>query len=434
MHRLLIFIFIAATISASGQSVVNSTDSLTLNEIIKTVVANHPLVKQGEEAVNAASYAVSMSKTGYYPNIDASASFTRLGPIDEISIPHLGSFEMYPANNYSFGVSLSQNIYDFGRTCKNVAVAKESKNISKQSLEQLKQKLAIACISHYYTILYLQQAIRINQEEQKNLKAHLDFLQKKNETGSATQYEIISTKVKSSTIQNAGFDLETTLTNQIIEMKALMGQPKGGSLTVKNDLDIKYPAGTLDSLVSYALSNRDEMILAHGKKNVAELRYKAIKTQYYPSLNLYASGGAKNGYFPDLKVLTANYTAGVGLRIPIFDGLKTRFSLLSAKSGIQAGNDEINVAALSVISEVSQSLQTLGSSQKKIEQYTIQTELARQAYTLALTNYQAGSITNIEVLDATTAVSESMLLLYKSKIEYIVNVYKLKAAIGERLY
>jgi outer membrane protein TolC len=43
-------------------------------------------------------------------------------------------------------------------------------------------------------------------------------------------------------------------------------------------------------------------------------------------------------------------------------------------------------------------------------------------------------ITNLDLLDANTSVSESSLMLLKAKIDYVTSVYKLKAALGERIY
>jgi outer membrane protein TolC len=57
-----------------------------------------------------------------------------------------------------------------------------------------------------------------------------------------------------------------------------------------------------------------------------------------------------------------------------------------------------------------------------------------KAYSLAATSFRAGTITNLELLDANTAVSESRLMLLKARIDYAASIYRLKAAVGEKLY
>jgi len=107
---------------------------------------------------------------------------------------------------------------------------------------------------------------------------------------------------------------------------------------------------------------------------------------------------------------------------------------MQAKSQSQVCTYEIDVAKLSVINDVNECNENLKSSVKSIAHYRLQLNQAEEAFALAQTNYKAGSITNLDLLDAATTVSESKLLLYKSEITNVLNAYKLKAALGQRLY
>ena len=71
---------------------------------------------------------------------------------------------------------------------------------------------------------------------------------------------------------------------------------------------------------------------------------------------------------------------------------------------------------------------------KKVKQSELQLHQAMQAYKLAEVSYQAGTITNLDLLESYTALSESKLALFKTKIDYTVNLQKLKIALGERIY
>ena len=112
--RIIIVLGIVCNLHVYGQTNTNknsntvSGDSLTLAKIISTVVQTHPSVKEMIEAITSADAGVGMAKSGYYPNADAEASYTRLGPASELTIPHLGSFSLYPVNNYSVSVSAAR--------------------------------------------------------------------------------------------------------------------------------------------------------------------------------------------------------------------------------------------------------------------------------------------------------------------------------------
>ncbi len=66
----------------------------------------------------------------------------------------MGTFQLYPENNYSAGVNVRQTVYDFGRTRKNVSLESENKSISVQSLEQVKQRLSALAVSNFYTLAF----------------------------------------------------------------------------------------------------------------------------------------------------------------------------------------------------------------------------------------------------------------------------------------
>ena len=298
----------------------------------------------------------------------------------------------------------------------------------------MKQKLSQLVIANYYTLVFLQEAIKIKDEQLSTLNEHLQFIQKKQATGSATQYEILTTEVKISVIENQKTDLEAARLIKMCQLNSLMGKPATDLQLVKNQINLILPEMLSDTLITDALKNRDEMKLAQEKAILSEMRYKLINLQNNPVLNGFLSGGAKNGYTPYLYDPKANFVAGIGLKIPIFDGKRKVYNLVQAQSAIQVNNDETEIARRNIVDEVVEAQLNLNASQKKVDQSNLQLKQAIQAYKLAKISFDLGVITNLELLEGSTSVSESRLNLLKSKIDHTVNLYKLKSAIGERLY
>ncbi|MDP2335827.1 MAG: TolC family protein [Bacteroidota bacterium] len=97
-------------------------------------------------------------------------------------------------------------------------------------------------------------------------------------------------------------------------------------------------------------------------------------------------------------------------------------------------DQDTEIARRNIASEVLESHANVIASQKKVSQSELQLHQDIQAYSLAKVSFGAGVITNLELPEGSTAVSESRLMLLKSQIDLMVNVYKLKSATGERLY
>ncbi len=74
------------------------------------------------------------------------------------------------------------------------------------------------------------------------------------------------------------------------------------------------------------------------------------------------------------------------------------------------------------------------SAAQKVDRYELQVKQARQAFELAQTNFEAGAITNLDMLDAEISMATSRFLLTKARIDYALNFEKLRMALGENLY
>jgi outer membrane protein TolC len=411
----------------------NTSDSLSLVSIIEEIVKAHPTVRGAEEALRNADARIGLARTGYYPVVDASASFANIGPVLKFTIPEIGTVQLYPANNYTGAINYRQVIYDFGRTSQSINIEEQNKTLGEMTVEQVKQRMSLVAVNSFYTLAYLQEAVKIKDEQLTTLDEHLRYVRKMKETGSATDYQILTTEVRISTAESQKVDILSSLNVQQAYLSSLLGMDDLKAV-VREELEVTLPSVNKDSVQAFALRNRNEMLISKERTSLAGLRYDLIKTVNRPIISLSISGGAKNGYIPELGQLRANYSAGVGISVPIFDGMKSKYNLLQAKSAINSAEFEVENTKRNITSEVREAESYLESAHQKVSQFSLQLDQALQAYSLAETSFRSGVITNLELLDANTAVSESRLMLLKAKIDYAASIYRLKAALGERLY
>lgn len=100
----------------------------------------------------------------------------------------------------------------------------------------MKQTLSQQVIANYFSLTYLQEAIKIKDEQLGTLNEHLQYIQNKQATGSATQYEILTTQVRISAIENQRTDLETARKVMVCQLNSLLGKPQNTSQVVKTEL------------------------------------------------------------------------------------------------------------------------------------------------------------------------------------------------------
>jgi outer membrane protein TolC len=433
MHKLrytVMFFLLLSFISFSHAQ----SDSLGLTAIIQQVIDNYPSIKKAEQDIEAANARIGLAKSAYYPLINVSAGYTRLGPTSSISIPSMGTFTLYPADNYNAALNYNQTIYDFGKTSGKVELEKQNKQLSQLSMEQLKQQLSLSLLNHYYSILYLQEAIQIKNEELKTLGEHLAFVEKQEATGTSTQYAVLSTKVRISATENQKTDLQTSFQVLQAQLNSFIGNPQEQALTVKEELLPPTLLNSNDKLINNAYQQREELKVARQQSEIAATRYHLAGIANYPEFDFFATGGFKNGYIPDLNVLKANYTAGISFRFPIFDGNKVKYSRQQVQTVINSVNQDTELDRRNIANEIIENRANVDAALKKIMQQELQLKQAQEAYKLAQISFQAGTVTNLDLLDSETTLAESRLALMKSKIDYTVSLLKLKIATGEHIY
>jgi outer membrane protein len=434
IFKLAVLLLLLPLIATGQNTANNSGDSLTLNEILNEVIHNYPSIKKVQSDLESSDAKIGLAKTAYLPDVNITAGYTLVGPTSTISIPGLGSFQMNPASNYSAMLNVTENIYDFGKTQKNVTYEKQSKELVGLSVDQLKQKLSGMMVGNFYSIIFLQEAIKIKDEEHATLLEHFHFVEKKEASGSATKYEILTTKVRISTNESQKTDLLNALQIQLSQLNSFLGKSQDTKLKVKNELLAPQIFAANDSLFSFAFDHRNEMKMVRQKNELANTRLKMVNIQNNPSLNFFGSGGYKNGYIPDLNKLTANFAVGIGLKIPIFDADRSKYTKIQAQSEIKGNVQEIDLTRRTIVNEVVESKANAESALKKVNLSELQLEQAQQAYALAETSFNAGAITNLELMYSYTAVTDSKLALLKTKIDYSVSLLKLKIALGEQIY
>jgi outer membrane protein len=229
-NKFLILLLVLLTITVYGYTQ-TSPDSLNLDNIIEILINNNPALKQADEKVNSALLKEQLAKSSYLPNVYATAMAVKLYPVPSFDItlpdpnggdPMSKHLQMYPDISQDYGLKFNQMVYDFGKTNNNTSLQQTYTDISRLGTDQLKQRLVLTAAGYYLNLLYIQSALIIKDDEVVTLNQHLDVIQKKQLTGSATQYEILSTKVRISATETQLTDLQTSRNIILSHLSALM--------------------------------------------------------------------------------------------------------------------------------------------------------------------------------------------------------------------
>ncbi len=433
MKKYLILILIGLGFSSAVFAQQTPNKPLTVNEAVKLTLKNYPLINQLSHQPKIEDLKVEQQKTSFLPDVNADISYSRIGPIPAFNIPGMGAFELAPANNFNANVNLRYNVYDFGRRQAMIDLTKSFKQTAMDNIENVKSGLAIKTITSFYTIIFLNKTIAVKDTLISSLKHHIQITKKRMETGSATDYDVLSTQVKVSNAENEKADLLNAKKKQEIILSALTGIDSDKDLNLQGDFSFSNVSLNKDSLIEAALNNRADYKAALDGEKTAKLKMDAAKHTDLPSVNVNLIYGFKNGYEPNLQALRGNWVAGAGIHFPIFNGNKKDYAIEESKQEIEASKAHSQELLTKIKAEISQAINDLNTSRYKLETTKLQVKFAEESVERARTQYKNGVVTNIEVLDAETALAQARLLYVRELFKNVMNKYMLMNSTGKIL-
>lgn len=433
-YSVLPFLLLVLIRPATLHSQTPSPDTLTLAEVVGRVLENHPAIQGAGEEIAAARARVGQRHSAFYPELDFNGHYSRVGPVPSIDLPGQGSFELYPSNNYNVNFELRHTLLDFGKRSTNERLARSGEEAAGDDLELLTSRLAFQAVDDFYTILYLQGGLRVQDDEIAALNQHLAVTRELARTGSATEFEVLTTQVRVANASSRRIDIANALERAIIDLRGLMGSPPDEPVELRGGFETDLAELDVDSLTSLALAQRPELALARDGVESAELRRHLAALDRRPSLDLGLGVGAKNGYVPNLNEVKGNFVAALSLELPVFNGFRTRNELEETEAELGAARARTLDVSRRVVTEVRKAAADVRASQAKLEAAELQVRQAEEAVALARVRYRAGVITNLDVLDAETSLAEAKLVELEARYHLVTTKYALQRAVGDQIW
>jgi outer membrane protein TolC len=404
-------------------------DSLTVEDAVVRVLSQNPALAVAAHSLDASKARVRQSRSGYLPSADVEASYTYLAPVSEFIFGGT-ALKVYPDNNWDGHVGLRQTIFDFHKTGASVDLADSRVTLAEDNREMIARDLTYRCVDAFYGILFLRKSIEVQDEQIRTLNEHLEVARKKIAGGTATELDALTTQVRVAASQTEKIQLENALRKQEITFRQLTVLQPGTPLLLKGEFTSKGVMPNRDSLLSLALKNRVEARMAAHQVVTARAQREAAGVNDAPALSATIAYGVKNGFIPNIDVLRGNIVAGVQFKLPLLDGSRTRGMEEEAEASVrmaEARSEEVNLA---VHADVEQAIAEAQAAGDRLAVSAINIDHAERAVKDARLRYDAGTVANIDLLDAETERAEARLTNLRARYDLVISRYHLRRAIG----
>ena len=444
-------ILIGAMTLVLTASVTAQAKTWTLQECIEYAMQHNITLQRAKLQQQSAKEDVSQSKAALLPSLNASTSHNlgyrpwQSSGITTVTNGTVNTKVDKTSYNGSYGLNASWTVWNGNRNRNQVKLNKLSEEQAELQIQETANSIQEKIAQLYVQILYLEEAVKVNEESLKTSKMNEDRGREMVEVGKMSKADLAQLTAQRSTDEYNIVSAQTQVRNYKLQLKQLL------EITGEEEFDIATPAiiqttdelaleevPSLASVYEQALATRPEIQSAEMAVKSSDVSIDIAKAGRMPTVSLQASASAStnslanNGWGDQMKS-NFNSGAGVSVSVPIFDQRQTKTNVNKAR--IQR---ESNLLALQ--DQQKQLYQTIENywldatnNQQKFRAAKVTVESEQQSYDLLQEKFNVGLTNIVELMTGKDRLLVAAQNCLQSKYVTILNLQMLKFYAGSAL-
>jgi outer membrane protein len=406
-----------------------ASEVIDLEQALAIARKQNPSLTASQSDVAAAQARLTQSRAAYYPQLDASAGMDRTWNEygDNLSANRLDNI----TDNYSTGLSVTQYLFDFGKTPAQVEQSSRNLGSTEMDYETAHKTLVRDVKQAYFEVLKNQQLVIVGKENLEVRQQQLAQAQALYRQGLRPKIDVTRGEVEVSQDRLNLVILEYGLQEAIIAFEKLLGGPPViGSYSLAEENPSSQTTPDLQVLIGTAMEKRSAIAGLEAQVKAAEAGLLSSKRSAYPSLTAagtYTYGG------DGLPMEDHRWKAGIYLNWPLFTGFRQTGQVNESRAAVSRLNALVESRKLSVTEEVTRAYFLLQTARETIKNAEIALGQAKDNLAIAQGRYKAGVSDSIELSDAQVLYTESRSALVRAAYESHKALAQLEFAAGVQL-
>lgn len=366
------------------------------------------------------------ARSGFLPRVDFQGGYTVQAAPQAVVIQ--GREAQTQDASFAFlSLSATQTIYDFGRTDARHRRASLLQEATTRDYDAQEKEVFLQVVEAYYGILEAGKVLGAADEEIIQRTDHLRVAKNLYEQGVVTRNDLLQAEVRLADSRQKRLAAVNRQENRWLTLNYLIGRP----LAHRAELDAKTsapPLPPIEGAEEKAFANRPEIAALSRAAEAGETEVTEARTGFFPEL--FAKAGID--YVENSKVREqAIYSATVGLRVNLFDGLATTSRRRQAVEGMMKQRDNLRLAQEQIRLELRTALNDARVAAERIA--TVEQAIRQGEENLRINRdrYQEQVGTATDVIDAQTLLTQIRTDYYRATFDYQVAAARVRKAMGE---
>jgi outer membrane protein len=392
-------------IVAISLPVVSLCETLSLEECISIAKRGNLDLLKTRTSIERAETGIMEARSVYYPDISISSNYSY-------------GKEQIGEGNYSTSLSGRYQLFK-ADTRAGVKVARTKVDIAKENYRISESNILYEVKRGFFQILQQQEQVSLIEEILERRKQALAIIKLRYNVG---RESFPAVKEAEANLFRAEYDqmkAEEELSLSKTSLNLLLGRPKKKEITaVYEERDIELLP--LEEIIEYGKKSRPEMLVEKYNKVVTEAQITQAKSNYLPSVNLSSSYGLGGNEFLEQK---SNWSVGIGISIPLFDGFSTKAKVMDAKLSLKEQEITIQNVEQQIEEEIEVAWVDWKLARKNVEVAEKTLEASREMYELTELQYEQGRTSFFFLQQKEDALTNA-------EYNYVSALYNLRMAIA----
>lgn len=410
-----------------------TAETVNIEKAVKTALEQNEDVKIAKEDLKNSKYRYDEAFSGALPRVTGDLTYlNRTWVSEELFDPG------YKEHTLSAEIKIIQPIWLGGKVGTAVDIAKVYEKLSKKQFQLSQDEVVLNTKSSFYSILLAKEALRVMLLVKNDADENLKRIEIMFKNGLASEYDYLKAKVRVNSLNPQIEEIKNNVHLAEDNLKSIMG------IDYNTDVDFndKLPEFTGFEDIDYrtiALSNRKELKLLEDKIEMLRLNQKIVFSNHLPNvvaLGTWSHTGTAedlgDNFDTDLTLRKINL--GLNVSIPIYSGGETTAKVDQAKIEVKKAEYELQKTRRMIELQVQQIINEIKKSIVEIKLHDESIEESEKSLIIANVRYESGLGTQLEVIDAQTAVQQAKLSRIQALNTFVVKNVELEYATGTIKY
>jgi len=400
---------------------------VTLDEAVAIALQTQPQIQARLFDYAAARYRVDQALAPLLPQVSGSWTVARGQSVTLGNATPGGATVTRDFGDTSVArVSLSQLLFDFGKTLAATEAARKLAEVAAEDVELQRQLIALAVKEAYTNTLFARRLIRVAEQALERAELNLRSARGFFEVGTRPRSDVARAEVD---VANARVDLIRARNAERLARVALataMGLHVDTVFELEDNLAYQPVALDRAALRAEALAQRPEYRQARLQVDAAEAQARQAFRNFFPDVTAGGFYGAARSDFREV------WELNLALSWSFFDGGGRLARHREARAAVEAARARVRALELDIVREVEQAQLSVLEAEERIQAAQAAVASAQENFRLAQGRFDAGVGTILELTDAQLELTRAQNTEAQALADYRIALYRLDRARGRR--